>query len=238
MKIRKNRETGRPEGASGGAGSEKSGPGEKRSILPGACLAALAASVIIYVVMLSAEKNALSDYEKGPVLTAVKEIPEGQVITAENAGEYVTAVELDRKLINGTAAASAEELSGLLAVHGIAPGTILYREMFLPLDEVTARMENPVIASFRAEDLYEVAGGILRTGDRIHIYTVDPESGETRLVWQDAFVQQVFDSAGSAIMAGDSTTAASRVNIIIGKDSVESFYTSLASGSLRVVREW
>lgn len=248
MKIRKNRETDPPERADSGAGKENSGPGRKkdrsglpgkgRSILPGAVLAALAASVIIYVVMLNVEKNALSDYEKGPVLTAVKEIPEGQVITAENAGEYVRAVEMDRKLISETAPASAEELAGLLALHGIAPGTILYREMFQPLDEITGAMEQPVIASFKAEDLYQVTGGILRTGDRIHIYTVAPENHDTQLVWQDVFVQQVFDSSGSAIMESDSTTAASRVNILIEKESVEAFYTSLASGSLRVVREW
>ena len=82
------------------------------------------------------------------------------------------------------------------------------------------------------------SGGVLRAGDRIHIYCVEQEEEEQngKLLWENVFVQQVFDRNGAAIGGDDGTTPAQRVNIYMEKERVADFYAALAQGSLRVVK--
>lgn len=39
-------------------------------------------------------------------------------------------------------------------------------------------MEDPVIAGCKADDLYQIVGGVLRAGDRINIYQVDEQAAK------------------------------------------------------------
>jgi hypothetical protein len=202
----------------------------------GGMLAALVAAVAVFTVMLQLEKNVLTSYEKGTVYTAAVEIPRGQVITQENCGLYFKVQELDRSCIPESALCSMEQITGLAARFDIEPGVLLATGMFENLEDVLSGMNEPVVAGFKAEDLYQVAGGTLRAGDRIHIYSVSEEK-EARLVWDHVYVQEVFDQTGSRIESGDSVTAAQRINVYLDKSDVEEFYTELASGTLRVVKE-
>lgn len=206
-----------------------------RNILPGVILAGLLASVIIYAIMINAEKNALADYEKGTIFTAAKDVPEGILITEDNYSVYFQLKEVDKKLIPETAISSPEQLKGLAPCVKIDTGTLITMGMFESINEITKDMNEPVIAGFRAEDLYQVVGGVLRSGDRIHIYNVD-EEGQAKLTWSNIYVEQVFDTAGAAITNEDTVTAAQRVNVYMDKDEVERFYSELSAGSLRVVK--
>ena len=125
----------------------------------------------------------------------------------------------------------------MLAVYDIEAGVLLTQGMFVTENTITKDMKEPVIAGFKAEDIYQVVGGTLRTGDRIHIYSVN-DTGDVISVWQEVFVQQVFDSVGNAIPSGDTSTAAQRINIYLEKNNVEEFYTQLESGAIRVVKMW
>ena len=96
--------------------------------------------------------------------------------------------------------------------------------------------DTAIIAGFRAEDLYQAVGGVLRAGDRIHIYCIDKEETvKEKPVWKNLFVQQVFDQNGNAIDSGDTTTPAQRINVYMDNGKVDDFYRNLAIGSLRVV---
>ena len=132
----------------------------------------------------------------------------------------------------------------------IAPGVLLTSEMFESMDEVLGEMQSPVIAGFKADDLYQVVGGVLRAGDRIHIYkltdskaaeseedAIDERDADAVLIWENIYVQEVFDQTGKRIASGDAVTAAQRINIYLDKADVEAFYAELASGALRVVKD-
>ena len=201
----------------------------------GSIFAALVAAVAIFAVMLQLEKKVLSEYEKGPVLVAAGEIPKGEFITEKNVHGYLRTEEMDVNLIPGTALCSLEQLEGLVSGIKIEEGTILTLGMFEQENEIMKGMEEPVIAGFKAEDLYQVVGGVLRAGDRIHIYTVS-ESGHAGLIWKNVFVQQVFDGSGSSIKAGDMVSPAQRINVYLDAGDVEQLYTELARGTLRVVK--
>lgn len=203
----------------------------------GASMAAFLAAAAVYLVLVQAEKSMLEGYEKGEIYLASKEIPAGQVITAENLAEYMELSDMDVKLIPDTALRDPLDVKDLVAIGRIEKGVLLTKGMFEPMDELTKGMAEPVVAGFRAEDLYQVAGGILRAGDRIHIYGAEEEMG-TFLIWENVYVQQVFDAGGTVIESGDNSTAAQRVNIFLDKKDVEPFYTRLEQGSLRVVKIW
>ncbi len=201
----------------------------------GAAIAALMAAVGIFAVMLQMEKKVLSEYERGYIYVAAKEIPKGEVITEQNYEQFLCGMELDKKVIPKAALTSPEQLAGLTARIGVDKGTLLTQGMFEKRSEITSGMKQPVIAGFKADDLYQVAGGVLRAGDRIHIYTV-AETGQTSLIWEEVFVEQVFDSSGNAIAGGDTSSCAQRINIYLDAEEVERFYTELARGALRVVK--
>lgn len=201
----------------------------------GGMAAALVAATAVFVVFIQMEKSVLAQYEKGIICAAVTEIPKGQIITQENCHKYFEEKEMDKNCIPETALTSAEEVKGLYAAYDIDRGAFLTKGMFEPLEEVVCGMPEPVIAGFKADDIYQVVGGVLRAGDRIHIYTVS-ETGQTELFWDDVFIEEVFDQTGAVIGNDDRTTAAQRINVYLDKADIEAFYNSLANGSLRVVK--
>lgn len=200
----------------------------------GGIIAALLSAVVVFVVMVQMEKNVLTQYEKGTIYMAAAEIPKGELVTESNYTRFFARRQLDRSCIPPSAISSPEQIGGLVAKTDIEQGVLLTTGMFEPVDEVLEAMENPVIAGFKAEDLYQVVSGVLRSGDRVNIYSVKED--EVTLVWQDVFVQQVFDASGTAIASGDMVTAAQRINVYLDQDDVEQFYGELAAGSLRVVK--
>lgn len=201
----------------------------------GGVIVALVAAVAVFAVMLQVEKKMLAEVEKGTVVVAVTAIPEGQLITANNREVYLEVREMESALIPEHAAATPDELEGRMTVFGVDSGTVMTLGMFYDVNEMTKGMEEPVIAGFKADDLYQVVGGLLRVGDRIHIYSVSENHG-VKLIWENLFVQEVFDQAGKQISSGDTTTSAQRVNVYLNRADVEKFYSELAAGTLRVVK--
>lgn len=207
----------------------------KKWLWNGGILAALVAAVTVFAVMVETEKKVLSRYERGTVYVAAKEIPKGQLIDENNVAIYFKECFLDKSVIPKTAVSSETQIDGLVAAGDIEEGVLLTTGMFEQLNQITAALKEPVVAGLKAEDLYQMAGGILRAGDRIHIYSVDKECG-TALVWKNVYVQQVFDSAGGNISNEDKKTAVQRINVYLNSADVERFYSELAAGSLRIVK--
>lgn len=201
----------------------------------GSIVAALIVAVSLYVMMLQIEKNMLADYEKGNIYVAIKDIPKGEIVKSENYEEYFGLRQLDKSCIPQTAITQVEQVQNLVAAFPIEKGVLLTSGMFEALNDITAQMKEPVIAGFKAEDLYQVVSGVLRAGDRVHIYSVQ-DSGEEALIWKNVYVQQVFDNAGKIIGNDDLSTAAQRINIYMEEKDIEQFYTKLSNGALRVVK--
>lgn len=211
---------------------------EKKSrygVWMGCMLLALLTSVALFLAMLQMEKNMLESYERETVWVASSMIPEGQLLNDENWSRYMEQKELDKSCIPESVWTSRDMLGECRAECEIAAGTILTPGMFEKTISLLEGMEEPVIAGFKVEDLYQMVGGVLRAGDQIHIYSVD-ESGTASKIWEKLYVQQVFDNSGNTVTAQDQTTAVTRVNIYLDGKDVERFYSLLVAGSLRVVK--
>lgn len=207
----------------------------KAKLRSGSIVAALIAAVAVFAVMLQMEKNVLAQYEKGSIYVAKQQLPEGVVISESNLTIYFALKELDKSVIPDAALKTPEEVINLVSRYTIDKDTLLTTGMFESLDKIKAEMKEPVIAGLKAEDLYQIVGGTLRTGDRIDIYKIDAEN-LSQLVWEDVYVYETFDNTGEAIPEGDTTTAAQRINIYLESAEVENFYTELSLGALRAVK--
>lgn len=215
--------------------AERMEPGQDRRVLTISIAAAFIASIAVFGVLLKIEKDTLTKYEKGTIYTAAVPIPRGELITEENCETYFEKKELDKSCIPETAISSPSQVNRLIAGSDIEAGVLLTTGMFEELEEIMEELAHPVIAGFKAEDIHQVAGGVLRAGDRIHIYSIK-EEGEAASVWKNVFVQQVFDGAGNVIANENTAQPAQRINIYLEEAEAEGFYQELEKGALRVVK--
>jgi len=207
----------------------------KTKIWIGSVMAALIAAIAVFFLMLQTEKNMLSGYEKKDVYVASQIIPKGTLITRESYEKYFERKELDADMVTSAMVSSGGSIHAMSSVYDIDKGTVITGGMFEKVNEITKEMDNPVIAGCKADDLYQMVGGVLRPGDRIHIYSVK-EEGNVELLWSDVYVQQVFNHAGVTIEPGDRETSAQRMNLYMDMQDVGEFYSKLTTGTLRVVK--
>lgn len=215
----------------------KGGGGTKKG-LPGIILAAFVAAVITYVVLLNVEKNALSAYEKADCWIMTETLEKGTELTLDIIGSLFQQIQVDVRHIPQEAVTDPHALVGSQAAITIPVGSMVTNAMFTQAGSYRAALDKPVIAGCKAEDLYQMVGGTLRSGDRIHIYTVDEELGQAYQIWDNVMIYQVFDSAGNLIPPQDTVSAAARINVLLEEGNAELFYSELYKGSLRVVKLW
>lgn len=212
--------------------------GRRKKGLPGIILAAFTAALISYVALLNVEKNALSAYEKAECWILAETLEKGTEITIDNIAQLFQRAQVDVQHIPQGAVTDPKMLAGSQAAITITQGSIVTDTMFTRLGSYRAALEKPVIAGCKADDLYQLVSGTLRSGDRIHIYTVDEEMGDAYLIWDNVMVYQTFDSGGNLIPPQDTVSAAARINVLLEEGNAELFYSELYKGSLRVVKLW
>ncbi len=148
------------------------------------------------------------------VYLAAKEIPEGTEITDENLLEYVTATEMDIRVIPSDYITETgdnkniKELVGQFADKKYLEKDVITLEGF---EKYNARegMNNPVEVSFAVSGVEQVVAGTLREGDTINIYAIrtrDANSFELTnerysadLLYSGKIVTNAFTSGGAYV---------------------------------------
>lgn len=211
---------------------------KKMRMGPGVILISFIASVITFFLLLRIEQNMLQDYEKENVWITTVGLEANVEISKENIHMYFQQVEVDKSILPRSKVVDIESLAGSRTIFSIPEGSVLSLNMFTDDDDYQNSLGNPVIVGCKADDLYQVASGILRKGDMVNVYTVNNELEETYLLWDNVLVQQTFDQSGNRIAPEDITAAASRINLLMEESWTEQFYTELQKGSLRMVKIW
>lgn len=201
----------------------------------GLVIAALLTAAATFAIMTYFQRQALSDFEKKDIYVALSDIPRGTVITDENASLYLGIKSVDAGCIPESALSNAGVINGLTPSFDIDEGTLLTTGMFTDADDVLAEMESPVLAGFKTDDLSKAVSGVLRAGDRIDIYSSDPETGEGRLLCSNVYVECGYDSSGS-VASGGSTAVL--FNIYLESSDALAFYDGLRSGYMYVVKRY
>lgn len=200
----------------------------------GSIIAALLSSVAVFVIMLQIEKGVMDNYVKETVLVAITDIPKGTKVSEDSLQDYYDWKEVDATVIPASACRGIEQVVNKMIKYEVDAGSIVTEGMFTDEEEFRKDYKEPVIAGIKADDLYQVIGGRLRTGDVIHIFAVKEDGlGKS---WDNIRVHSVYDQNGAFIQTSDETSPAQRINLYLEKDEVEDFYAELTTGSLRVVK--
>ena len=199
----------------------------------GLLIAALITAAAVFAIMTYFQRQALADFEKREIYVAVSDIPKGVVITEENASQYIAVKSVDAGCVPESALSDYRTLSGMSPEYDIDKGTLLTTGMCSDSDDVLAVMTSPVLAGFKTEDLAKAVSGCLRAGDRIDIYSADPETGEEILLCQDVYVECGYDSSGNAV---NGESPAVMFNVYLERDDASAFYGGLRNGYMYVVK--
>lgn len=200
----------------------------------GLFLAAIIVAAGVFAIMTYMQREALSDFEKRSVYVARVKVPRGTVINGENAAEYFELKDIDAGCIPDEVITDIKLMEGLSPVYEISKGTLLTNSMFITPNTVLSGMKEPVLAGFRTDDLSRAVSGVLKAGDRIDIYSSDPETGDGVLLCKNAYVERGYDSSGNEVTGN---AAAVMFNIYLEYSESKKFYEGIKNGSIYVVKE-
>ncbi len=201
----------------------------------GLLVAALLTAGAVFAIMTYFQRQALADFEKREIYVALTDIPKGIVITEENASVYLAVKSVDAGCIPDTVLSDYRLLNGMSPAFDIDEGTLLTSGMFTDSDDVLRLMTSPVLAGFKTDDLSKAVSGVLRAGDRIDVYSSDPETGEAILLCSDVYVECGYDSAGNAASGEDTAVM---FNVYLESTDAKAFYEGLKSGYMYVVKRF
>ncbi len=204
----------------------------KGNMTPGLVVAAFAAALVVYALLIYTEKKAMAKEETVYVAVAAAEIKKGDELSGENAAGLMELREVPKSLAYEGVVLDLNELEGKQAFIGIKKGEMISTDMAAEVFKPKSEMKEPVLIGFKAEDYYQTAGGRIRPGDRIHIYLQD-EKGEIGLRWSNVYVADAFDSAGDPVAVSDAGKTL-RYNIYMEKGDVEEFYRKLDAKLVRI----
>lgn len=203
------------------------------AITSGLAVTAFIAALIIFALLLYTEKKVIASEEKISVCVATCEIPDGTEINILNYKEYFSMHDIYISAVPDGALTSIEALYDKTAEYSITEGTVITDGMFRMSNIGSRGMNNPVLVGFKVEDIYQAVGGILRSGDYVHIYVVD-EDGEAVLRWRNVCIEYAFDNSGN-ILARTDAGKAMRFDAFFEMRDVKEFYEYLDSGKIRIV---
>ena len=193
-------------------------------------------AVGVFVLLLNMEAKQLARYEKGSVVVAVSDIPDGLEITENNLADLFAVEERPLTDIPAAACLKLDELVGLYTQSGIDAGNMITKSM---LGELQETFEDCVLLGVNMEALDQSVAGTLRAGDSIDIYTVKVEEDEQVLVEKalgNVVIERSYTSAGTAILKEDDTSIAQYITIPVHKEAVGLFYQSLENRRIEIVK--
>lgn len=218
---------------------------ENKSILPIAFLMALIVGLVLFFAMVHIEKEALTNYEKNALVVAAITIPEKTLITEDNIDQYFAIKEIDKNIYPENAIVEKETLIGLAPVYTITPGTAVTNNMFDNIDEKISAMSDPRSVGAGSTDLSQIVSGIIRPGDTIDIYVItNKDNGDNYytsderedLLYSDVYVLDAFDSAGTPISNGDSTSVCERINFLMENNEINNYYNAITDSTVYYVK--
>lgn len=200
-------------------------------------------SLALYTLMLFVERVMLKDKEYVLVYVTASAVDKETVITAENVQMYFVLQEREADSLPEGYITDLGILLGKILCRDYIKNEIITMAGLTDTDERIAGIEKPVEVSFNAGNISQVAGGVLRAGDYINIWSVSEGAGYDRSsiiaepIYRYAYVSRVFNASGEEIRRDDrGGYAATVINIIIPSEMEEKFNIALSKGTLRAGR--
>ena len=113
------------------------------------------------------------------------------------------------------------------------------------IDEKINAMTDPRSVGAGSTDLSQIVSGIVRPGDTIDIYVIaNKNNGENYyttpdkedMLYSNVYVLDAFDSAGTPIMNGDSTSVCERINFLMENSEINNYYNAITDSTVYYVK--
>ena len=193
-------------------------------------------AVALFGVLVGAEKNLLSDYEKVSVVLCKIDVPKGTKITKENVSQYFYEYEVDIALVNDTCIKDKNEVIDTVVENSLSAHEILRKGDCTKEAEIYNRFSNPVEASITATNPGDIVSGTIRRGDYVDIAVVNKDTLEYDLMLKKVYVVDAFTSTGEKVSENAEGTAATMLTVVEEKDNLAKFYSARETGNVIVTK--
>lgn len=191
---------------------------------------------LLFAGMLLFEESKKPEIVMKTVVVANQDIAEGVRLTEQNIDNYLTEMSVDEKMCCGDNLTDSKALLGKKTKVTLKKDSVLQNGWFLNADSVKEKMKEPVTVTVRSEDLSEVVGGSLRSGDFIDLNFLQEETGTASLIFRGVLVEKVYDSSGKEVEKGEEDRAASMLTLLLEEDDVEELCELMAAGRFRMAK--
>ena len=193
----------------------------------------LLVAIIVFFGLLIIESSILTPNGTAQVFVATDEIPKGVEINDSNIDTYFKSKNVDGGLAVTNYISNKEDLLNLIANETINKGEVISANSFVDKNDVLSKIENPVELSFKATDISQVVGGILRQGDMIDISIINSTTNEVENVLNNVYVTKAISTDGQEIERGEDRSAMI-INIIVSEEDERRLNSKLSLGTIRV----
>lgn len=189
-------------------------------------------AVILFLVLMTIERNMLSDYEKKTTLVTSQEILSGTIIDENNVDAYFTEYEVDAKLVPDNAIKAKSDMVGTIVRKDMNAYEIVTGYDFEEENGILSKMEEPVEMSVAVSNLSNAVAGRLRGGDFADISVLNAATGESEYALEDVYILKAMTSDGTEVQREDTETIATIFSIVIDKSNVNELYEKMNAGTV------
>lgn len=192
-------------------------------------------AAVLFGVLISVERNLLSDYAKELVVLCKAEVQKGTKITRENVGQYFYTHEVDVALTDENCVKDKNELIGTVVARTLSAQEIVRKDMFTKESDIYAKYQDPVEGSITADNPGDVVSGTIRRGDYVDIAVVNKDTLQYDLMLKNVYVLDAFTNTGEKL-GEDVQGAATMLTIVEEKDNLAKYYSAVETGNVIVTK--
>lgn len=200
-------------------------------------LVAILAAIIGWTGLTFVESYILADKNVTSVVIASADIPQGTIITEDNAGNYFKKENVNSDLVTKTTVTDIKSIEGKFLTN-MSAGEIVTSDRYYKTND-TRKLKNPVNLTFASGSAENSVNGSIRGGDIVDIYvstTVD-QTTTYQLAKENVYIENAYDSSYVKIDSSDQAAVASSFLVKLEEDDAASFKNAICNGDLLMVKK-
>lgn len=200
-------------------------------------LVAILVAIIGWTGLTFVESYILTDKNVTSVVIASVDIPQGTVITKDNAENYFKKENVNSDLVTKATVTDIKNIEGKFLTN-VAAGEIVTSDRYYETGD-TRELKNPVSLTFAAGSAENSVNGTIRGGDIVDIYVSVSDNNSTtyQLARENVYIENAYDSSYARIDSADQTTVASTFLVKLEEDDAANFKNAISQGDLLMVKK-
>lgn len=200
-------------------------------------LVAILVAIIGWTGLTFVESYILTDKNVTSVVIASADIPQGTIITEDNAENYFKKENVNSDLVTKTTVTDIKNIEGKFLTN-VSAGEIITSDRYYKTGD-TRDLKNPVNLTFASGSAENSVNGSIRGGDIVDIYvsTTVNEITTYQLARENVYIENAYDSSYAKIDSADQAAVASSFLVKLEEDDAANFKNAISKGDLLMVKK-